>query len=986
MSRLALTLQSKRDYLAIAALLALSNIFLLFTNSLFLRLLGGVTLFCFLPGLLLINLLFPKSDSFSLLERLLLSAGASYVFSTFCVLAVHFMPGEITLTSICIALDGLVSALLALNVLLHKAAAGRLDDGWSSEKVLLQIVLLVTLAAFFRFAYLGYSEYQGDEVMVASVAREAIVGRDDALFLHRKGPTEASIAIAFALFADGFDEFVTRFPFALASFLGIMTTYLIGREFFDSFIGFTAGLLLTIEGIFRGISCIVQFPGVVVLMLTLSVYCFYRFYQADDKWSNRWQILGAIFLAFGLLTHWDIVLVLPTLAFLYLSRYGLRSLKENALSLIGSLSVIAIMLLAFYVPFVLHPYFRKTLLYLTQEIMGAGQGPYNNLYWYTSYSIFYNSIYYVACMSGLLVIVVVRELRRVFRQKWMVYLVSASFMAGLVVPVFLPTGLSAEGANYSFILFLPWVFTLLFPRKITTETKAIFFWFFTYFLVCSFAIREPNLHYYLFSPAWAIIAGLGLKRVYDFDFRRLIVGLFGRRIPRDVRAIYRRGILLLLVLLYGLFTFYTYLIFIQHDPVYIAGFAERKHPLYWTPQVSYPRSGLFGFPHKSGWKTIGYLYRTGVLRGDYMSNEKRQISRWYIGERLRDEGMPRYFFFDEDAARVREDAGKYSKEAIGEYYDLMGRVWVHGEAKMFIYEDKRFSSRASPVDYLSEDYEPRYDELASLRESYLYERYGEDDHSFRNLAWYLDVLAPEGVGLILNAPEQIGILSYYHKGDMPYYPLPREQIIDEGQTGAELARILAQHNQVYVAFWAAEERDPEGFIEKWLDEHARQVTERWFGNVRLALYSAPGKAEEDIRYLQGVNFEGKVELVGYKLEETPVQPGETIHLTLYWRALAEMGKDYTVFTHLIDEENRIWAQHDSQPQGGQHPTSQWVEGEVVVDEHELILANDVPPGEYQIEVGMYDWGSGERLAVSEGGLWVSENRVILGTVNLRSGS
>jgi len=982
-----LTLRRPKAYLAVVVLLALSNIFLLFTNSLCLRLLGGVTLFCFLPGLLLINLLFPQSGSFPLLERLLLGAGASYVLSTFCVLAVHFIPGVITLASICLALDGLISALLALNVLLHKAAAEKLDCRWSGRIVLFQIALLVALAAFFRFTYLGYSEYQGDEVMVASVARQAIVGRDDALFLHRKGPTEASLAIAFALFADGFDEFVTRFPFALANFLGIMVTYLVGRELFDNFVGFAAGLLLTIEGIFQGYSHLVQHESVVAFMLALSVYCFYRFYQADDKRSNRWQFLGAAFFAFGLLTHWGMVPIVPALAFLYLSRYGLRSLREHALTLFGSLSVIVIILSVFYVPYVLHPHFKDTQFYLTQERIGIGQGPYNNLYWYISYSIFYNSTYYVAFMSGLLVIAVIGELQKVFRRKWLLYLVSASFMAGLVVPVFLPTSLSVDGgANYSFILFLPWLSTLLFSRKITTGTKAVFFWFLAYLLTYSFVIREPGLHYYALSPAWAIIAGLGLKWVYDLDFRKLVVSLSWRRRPRDFRAIYRRGILLFFVLLYGLFAFYIYLVFIQHDPIYIAGFPERKHPLYWTPQVGYPRSGFFGFPHKSGWKTIGYLYRTGAFRGDYMSNEKRQIPRWYIGERLRDEGMPRYFFYDEYAARVREDAERYSKEAIGEYYDLVGRVWVHGKARILIYKDKCFASGATPVDYHSEDYESRYDELASLRESYLYERYGEDDPSFRDLARYLDVLAPEGVGLILNAPEQIGILSYYHKGDMPYYPLPREQIIDEGRTGAELAEILAQHDQVYVAFWAEEERDPDGFIEKWLDENAQRVMERWFSNVRLVLYSTPGKARGNIRYLQGVNFEGKAELVGYELKETSVQPGEMIHLTLYWQALAEMGKDYTVFTHLIDEQNRIWAQHDKQPLDGVHPTSEWREGEVMVDEYELILAEDAPPGEYQIEIGLYDWGSGERLAVSEGGQWVPENRVILGTVHLRSKS
>lgn len=100
-------------------------------------------------------------------------------------------------------------------------------------------------------------------------------------------------------------------------------------------------------------------------------------------------------------------------------------------------------------------------------------------------------------------------------------------------------------------------------------------------------------------------------------------------------------------------------------------------------------------------------------------------------------------------------------------------------------------------------------------------------------------------------------------------------------------------------------------------------------------------------------------------------------MTLYWRALAEMGKDYTVFTHLIDEENRIWAQHDSQPQGGRHPTSRWFEGEVVIDQYELILAGDAPPGEYQIEVGMYNWASGERLALVDRNGNVIGDKVLL---------
>lgn len=38
---------------------------------------------------------------------------------------------------------------------------------------------------------------------------------------------------------------------------------------------------------------------------------------------------------------------------------------------------------------------------------------------------------------------------------------------------------------------------------------------------------------------------------------------------------------------------------------------------------------------------------------------------------------------------------------------------------------------------------------------------------------------------------------------------------------------------------------------------------------------------------------------------------------------------------------------------------------MAADENKLILVDSVLLGAYQIEAGMYDWGSGERLAVFE---------------------
>ena len=116
------------------------------------------------------------------------------------------------------------------------------------------------------------------------------------------------------------------------------------------------------------------------------------------------------------------------------------------------------------------------------------------------------------------------------------------------------------------------------------------------------------------------------------------------------------------------------------------------------------------------------------------------------------------------------------------------------------------------------------------------------------------------------------------------------------------------------------------------------------------------------------NLGDKVELLGYNLSSEPLTAGETLFLTLYWRALDRMGTGYKVFTHLLGEDNRIWGQKDGIPGQGTLPTTGWVKGEVVVDEYEIVINEGAPDGKYRLKIGMYDPFTGERLpVVGEGG-------------------
>ncbi|MFQ5886424.1 MAG: hypothetical protein ACE5II_04225, partial [Anaerolineae bacterium] len=104
----------------------------------------------------------------------------------------------------------------------------------------------------------------------------------------------------------------------------------------------------------------------------------------------------------------------------------------------------------------------------------------------------------------------------------------------------------------------------------------------------------------------------------------------------------------------------------------------------------------------------------------------------------------------------------------------------------------------------------------------------------------------------------------------------------------------------------------------------------------------------------------KVVLLDYKLEG-PLRHGATIRLTLYWQALKEMEKDYTVFVHVVDEEGSVWGQWDSQPVSGERPTSGWERGEVIEDAYKISIDVEGPREGYEIKVGMYLVETGERL-------------------------
>jgi hypothetical protein len=133
------------------------------------------------------------------------------------------------------------------------------------------------------------------------------------------------------------------------------------------------------------------------------------------------------------------------------------------------------------------------------------------------------------------------------------------------------------------------------------------------------------------------------------------------------------------------------------------------------------------------------------------------------------------------------------------------------------------------------------------------------------------------------------------------------------------------------------------------------------------------------------NLQDSVELLAFTADWAVYRPGDTVEVTLYWRALRDLGQDYKTFIHLTDADiTRQPTQHDDDPGGDYTPTTRWLPGELVPDTHYLTLPTDLSPGRYHIWADMYEFPTVRNLTVLSADAPTDGNRVLLGEVRVVS--
>ena len=120
---------------------------------------------------------------------------------------------------------------------------------------------------------------------------------------------------------------------------------------------------------------------------------------------------------------------------------------------------------------------------------------------------------------------------------------------------------------------------------------------------------------------------------------------------------------------------------------------------------------------------------------------------------------------------------------------------------------------------------------------------------------------------------------------------------------------------------------------------------------------APGGPEYEVSYRLG----GHIELKNVRLSTRTLAPGDTLTVVPVWVSDGQVEKSYKVFCHVLSAGGDLVGQRDGVPLYGVRPTPSWRAGEIIEDSYEILLGDDVPPGEYGLSVGMYDAETLERL-------------------------
>jgi hypothetical protein len=162
-------------------------------------------------------------------------------------------------------------------------------------------------------------------------------------------------------------------------------------------------------------------------------------------------------------------------------------------------------------------------------------------------------------------------------------------------------------------------------------------------------------------------------------------------------------------------------------------------------------------------------------------------------------------------------------------------------------------------------------------------------------------------------------------------------------------------------------------IENWLAENSFPAWHAWLGRKQLALYQVAAglSRHEDLNVFIGDGLT----LVNVELSRNAIEAGNPVPVLSTWTIDKPLSTDYQLSLRLVNSTGDIFAQSDWPPFG---PTSAWSPGSPVADRRSIWLPVDIPPGNYSLQLVVYDPLAGRELGspVTIPGILVSPTQIV----------
>ena len=218
--------------------------------------------------------------------------------------------------------------------------------------------------------------------------------------------------------------------------------------------------------------------------------------------------------------------------------------------------------------------------------------------------------------------------------------------------------------------------------------------------------------------------------------------------------------------------------------------------------------------------------------------------------------------------------------------------------------------------------------------------------------------------------------------------------------GASRAMVIeGRDNRLAVDAYA----DAKGTISFLLNKYGRLLESHTYGTFeafQVSIYELPGQTSfsiaDSFRSI-GAQFGEELKLVEAAMGGSSQGPtstsdevngqelpsGKNAWVVLRWEATGAPDRDYKVGVAIVDERRRRMGQTDKLLLSGYwQPTSRWEPGQIEPDYYTLPSLAATPPGNYNIEVVVYDAETMERFTVFDEREGVTRSSVVVGALQI----